>query len=220
MQSRRALPTVLLVSIILVAVSAAAAWVAVGRIADATQLALLRMESALVAGRDLADTTASSASELEQVVAVVSDGLASTSDAVAATQDVSASVRKILELVDFIGRVDDLKQSLQDAEASLVFVQGSLNTAASTLDEAGPALHETVVALSRVPGEIDQAIADAAVARDKLDDQVWLWRLAIVAGALAIIGGLWGVRANARRVDSLIAAVGTPSATAPPAPAV
>ena len=220
MQSRRALPTVLLVSIILVAVSAGAAWVAVGRIADSTQLALLRMESALVAGRDLADSAASSASELEQVVAVVSDGLASTSDALASTQDVSASVRGILELIDFIGRVDDLKQSLQDAEASLVFVQGSLNTASTTLAEAGPALHETVVALSKVPGEIDQAIADAAAARERLDDQVWLWRLAIVAGALAIIGGLWGVRANARRVDSLIAAVGTPSGVVPPAPAV
>lgn len=220
MQSRRALPTVLLVSIILVAVSAGAAWVAVGRIADATQLALLRMESALLAGRDLAESAASSASELEQVVAVVSDGLASTSDALASTQDVSASVRGILELIDFIGRVDDLKQSLQEAEDSLVFVQGSLNTAATTLADAGPALHETVVALSKVPGEIDQAIADAGAARERLDDQVWLWRLAIVAGALAIIGGLWGVRANARRVDSLIAAVGTPSGDVPPAPAV
>ncbi len=220
MQSRRSLPTVLLVSIILVAVSGAAAWVAVGRIADATQLALLRMESALVAGRDLADSAASSASELEQVVAVVSDGLGSTSEAIGATQQVSASVRKILGLVDFIGSVDELQQSLKEAEASLVFVQGSLNTASSTLADAGPALRETVVALSKVPGEIDQAIADAADARAKLDDQVWLWRLAIVAGGLAIIGGLWGVRANARRVDSLLAAVSTPSAAAPPPPTV
>ena len=224
MQSRRSLPTVLLVSIILVAVSGAAAWVAVGRIADATQLALLRMESALVAGRDLADSAASSASELEQVVAVVSDGLGSTSEAIGATYlgdgAWGASVRKILDLVDFIGSVDELQQSLKEAEASLVFVQGSLNTASSTLADAGPALHETVVALTKVPGEIDQAIADAAEARAKLDDQVWLWRLAIVAGGLAIIGGLWGVRANARRVDSLLAAVGTPSAAAPPPPAV
>lgn len=220
MQSRRTLPTVLLVSIILVAVGAAAAWVAVGRIADATQLALLRMESALLSARDLADSAASSASELEQIVVVVGDGLRSTSDALAATQNVSASVRKILELVDFIGRVDELNKSLKDAEASLVFVQGSLNTAASTLEQAGPALHETVVALAEVPGQIDQAIADAAVAREKLDDQVWLWRLAIVAVSLAIIGGLWGVRANGRRVDQLLAAVGTPATPVPPPPAV
>jgi hypothetical protein len=36
---------------------------------------------------------------------------------------------------------------------------------------------------------------------------VWLWRLAIVAGCLAIVGGLWAVRENARRVDSLMNAV-------------
>jgi hypothetical protein len=205
-----------LASIILVAVGAVAAWVAVGRIADATQLALFRMESALLSARDLADSTASSASELEQVVVVVGDGLRSTSDALAATKDVSASVRRILDLVDFIGRVDDLQQSLKEAEASLVFVQGSLNTAASTLEQAGPALHETVVALAAVPEQIDQAITDAAAARGRLDDQVWLWRLAIVAVSLAIIGGLWGVRANSRRVDQLLAAVGTPTTTPPP----
>lgn len=207
MQSKRLAPTVLLVSMILVAVSGVAAWIAVGAIANATMQSLERMESALLTARDLADTTASSASELEQVVDVVADGLASTSVALKATQDVSASVRGVLGLVDFIGSVDNLTTSLEDAEKSLVFVQGSLNTASSTLDQAGPALHETVLALQAVPAEIDAAIADAATARAKVNDQVWLWRLAIVTGCLAIIGGLWAVRENARRVDSLMNAV-------------
>jgi hypothetical protein len=214
MQSKRLAPTVLLVSMILVAVSGVAAWIAVGGIANSTVTALERMESALLTARDLADTTASSASELEQVVAVVGDGLASTSEALAATQDVSASVRGVLGLVDFIGSVDNLKTSLEDAEKSLVFVQGSLNTASSTLEQAGPALHETVVALAAIPEEIDAAIEQAAAARAKVNDQVWLWRLAIVTGCLAIIGGLWGVRQNGRRVDSLMSAV-APSASAP-----
>jgi hypothetical protein len=47
-----------------------------------------------------------------------------------------------------------------------------------------------------------------------VDNQLWLWRLAVVAGALAMMGGLWGVRANGRRVDALIAAVSTPTTTA------
>jgi hypothetical protein len=216
MQSKRLAPTVLLVSMILVAVSGVAAWIAVGGIAKSTMQALERMESALSTARDLADTTASSASELEQVVAVVGDGMASTSVALAATQDVSASVRGVLGLVGFIGSVDNLRQSLEDAEKSLVFVQGSLNTAATTLDQAGPALHETVLALQAVPDEIDAAIEQAAAARAKVNDQVWLWRLAIVAGCLAIIGGLWAVRMNGRRVDSLFNAV---APSAPPATA-
>jgi hypothetical protein len=211
MQPKRALSTVLLVSILLVAISAAAAWVAVGGIANATERALERMESALSVAKDLADTTASSASELEQVVGVMSDGLATTADAVVATRDVSASVRKILDLVDFIGSVDALQKSLTEAEAQLVFVQGSLITASTTLDQAVPALHETVVALSAIPDEIDAAIADATAARERVGNQVWLWRLAVVTGALAIMGGLWVARANGRRVDALIAAVGTPA---------
>ena len=124
MQSQRLAPTVLLVSMILVSVSGVAAWIAVGGLADATERALERMESALLAARDLADTTAGSASELENVVAVVGDGLASTSDALAATQQVSSNVRGVLGIVDFIGSVDNLKQSLEEAEQSLVVRAG------------------------------------------------------------------------------------------------
>lgn len=214
MSSRRSLPTILAVSMVLVAVSAIAAWIAVGGIANATDRALARMESALVSARDLADTTASSASELQQVVDVVGAGLGNTADAVAATREVSKSVRELLGLVDFIGSVESLVTSLEEAEQELVFVQGSLITASTTLDQAGPALQETVDALAAVPGEIDQAIADAKVARERIDNQMWLWRLAVVAGALAIIGGLWGVRANTRRVDALLAAVGQPGSPA------
>ena len=214
MSSRRSLPTVLAASMVLVALSAVAAWIAVGGLANATDRALARMESALVAARDLADTTASSASELQQVVEVVGDGLGKTAEAVAATRDVSKSVRELLGLVDFIGSVESLVASLEQAEKDLVFVQGSLITASTTLDQAGPALQETVDALAAVPGEIDAAIADSQEARARIDNQVWLWRLAIVAGALAIIGGLWGVRANTRRVDALLAAVGQPASPA------
>ena len=214
MSSRRSLPTVLAASMVLVALSAVAAWIAVGGLANATDRALARMESALVAARDLADTTASSASELQQVVEVVGDGLGKTAEAVAATRDVSKSVRELLGLVDFIGSVESLVTSLEQAEKDLVFVQGSLITASTTLDQAGPALQETVDALAAVPGEIDAAIADSQEARARIDNQVWLWRLAIVAGALAIIGGLWGVRANTRRVDALLAAVGQPASPA------
>lgn len=200
--------TVITAAIALTLVSAVAAWVAIGRLADSVQLALARTESALTVARDLADTTASSASELEQVVAVVGEGVGNTSTAVAAVQDISRSVRGILDLLDFIGSVDDLQQRLRDAESQLVFVQGSLNTASSTLIDAGPALHETVLALAAVPAELDAALVDARVARDRIDDEVWLWRLGVVTYLLAVGGGLFGILANGRRVDRLLDAVG------------
>ena len=57
------------------------------------ELALFRMESALLSARDLADSAASSASELEQSSWSWATACASTSDALAATQEVSANVR-------------------------------------------------------------------------------------------------------------------------------
>ena len=207
MNSKRPVTVVLNVAMVLVAVSAVLAWIAVGGLASSTERALERMESALVTARDLADTAASSASEVEALTQVVGDGLANTASALKATQDVSANVRKVLGFLDFIGSVDKLNTSLKDAEAELTTLEGSLTTAATTLTDAGPALHETVVALQAVPDQIDAAIADAADARKRVGDQVWLWRLAVVAGALAVLGGLWGAQQNSRRVDQLMAAV-------------
>ena len=211
MRTSSRLPAVLLAAKVLVAISAVLAWVAVGCLSNATERALLRLENALVTARDLADTTASSASELESVVDVVAFGLSNTAGAVEATENVSANVRKVLGIIDFIGSIDDLKKSLETAEATLANVSDSLKTSGQALVDAGPALNETVVALKAVPEQIDAALADAADARKRLDGQVWLWRLAVVTGALAVIGGLWGVRLLATRVDSLLAAVSTPA---------
>jgi hypothetical protein len=201
MRSKRTMSTVLLVSMVLVAVSAASAWVAVGGLADATERALLRMESALDSATVLAQSTADSAAEVEDVLQVVGDGLSSTGDALGATRQVSASLRRLLGVLDFIGSVDDLKQSLADAEASLETVEKSLGEGATTVAAAAPALHETVLALQAIPAELQASLDDAAAARAKVDDQTLLWRLAIVAGALAILGGLWSVRQLVRERD-------------------
>jgi hypothetical protein len=214
MTSKRPVSVVLSAAMVLIAISAVLAWIAVGGLATSTERALERMESALVTARDLADTAASSASEVEALTQVVGDGLGNTASALKATQNVSSQVRKVLGFLSFIGSVDDLKNSLKDAEAELEGLETSLGTASTTLIDAGPALHETVVALQAVPDQIDAAIADATVARKKVGDQVWLWRLAVVAGALAVMGGLWGARQNSVRVDRLMAAVAPAAATA------
>lgn len=215
MTAKRPVTVVLSVAMALVAVSAVMAWIAVGGLASSTERALERMETALVTARDLADTAASSASEVESLAQVVGDGLGNTASALKATQDVSANVRKVLGFIDFIGSIDDLKNSLKEAEAELTTLEGSLTTASTTLVDAGPALHETVVALQAVPDQIDAAIADAADARARVGGQVWLWRLAVVAGSLAVVGGLWGALQNSRRVDALMAAVAPAAPVAP-----
>ena len=85
MNSKRPVTVVLNVAMVLVAVSAVLAWIAVGGLASSTERALERMESALVTARDLADTAASSASEVEALTQVVGDGLGNTASALKAT---------------------------------------------------------------------------------------------------------------------------------------
>ncbi len=136
-----------MVSMLFVVVAAVAAWVAVGRLASATERALARTEASIGLAVDLAATTAASAEEVEKALAVVGDGLGSTGEALGATQQVSENVRRILGIVDFFDRVDDLNESLVEAEASLAAVEASLTSASASVSAAAPVLRDGVVAL-------------------------------------------------------------------------
>jgi predicted nucleic acid-binding Zn-ribbon protein len=195
----RRLSSVLLVSMVLVVIGSAAAWVAVGRLGKGVESSLEQVEGSIEAARDLAAATAASAAEVETVLQVVGDGLGSTGDALAATRSVSENVRRLLGVVDFFDRVDDLKESLEAAEASLQEVETSLAAASTSVAAAAPTLHTTVVELEKIPDQLDATLAQARTARDGIYDQTALWRLAIVAGGLAVLGGLWSVRELARR---------------------
>ena len=194
----RRLSQVLLVSMLLIVVGAIAAWIAVGRLADAVERSLVQVEESIETAKLLATTTAASAAEVETVVETVGDGLGSTGDALASTRQVSANVRQLLEVVDFFNRVDDLKGSLEEAEASLQAVETSLSEASISVQQAGPSLHQTVLVLQKIPGQLDATLVEARLAREGVGNQTFLWRVAIVVGCLAVLGGLWSVRQIAR----------------------
>jgi methyl-accepting chemotaxis protein len=171
---------------VLIAASVIAGWIAVGRLAEATQRALARTEQSLVLARELAANTVSSASELQGVIGSVGDGLSSTGDALAATRQVSAGVRKLLGVVSIFNRVEDLSKSLTDAEAAIANVEASLSEASGSIAEAGPVLDKAVTSMQSVPTELDRTIAEVESSRARIGEQVWLWRLAIVAGGAAL----------------------------------
>jgi type VI protein secretion system component VasF len=62
-----------------------------------------------------------------------------------------------------------------------------------------PAIEATVAALKDIPAQLDQSIEAAAEARDGISEQTFLWRLAVVAAAIAALGGLWAVSELAKR---------------------
>jgi hypothetical protein len=83
---------------VLIAGSVVAGWIAIGRLASATQRGLARTQQSLVSARDLAADTASSATELQRLVGVIGEGFGNTADALVATRQVSASVRGLLDI--------------------------------------------------------------------------------------------------------------------------
>ena len=171
---------------VLILASVIAGWIAIGRLAAATQRGLARTEQSLSTARDLAADTASSADQLHQVITVVGEGLSSTVDALVATRQVSASVRALLDAVSVFDRVENLSNSLTDAEASIAVVEIDLAEAAGSIDEAGPVLDKAVTSLASIPAELDRSIAEVESSRTRIGQQVWLWRLAIAAGGAAL----------------------------------
>ena len=171
---------------VLILASVVAGWIAIGRLAAATQRGLARTEQSLSTARDLAADTASSAGQLQQVITVVGEGLSSTVDALVATRQVSASVRGLLDVVSVFDRIENLSKSLTDAEASIAVVEIDLAEASGSVEEAAPVLDKAVTSLTSIPAELDRSIAEVESSRARIGQQVWLWRLAIAAGGAAL----------------------------------
>jgi len=165
--------------------SVVAGWIAIGRLAAATQRGMARTEQSLLSARELAADTASSAGELRHVVGVVGEGLSSTADALVATREVSASVRGLLDIASIFDRVEDLTDSLTAAEASIAMVEIDLAEASGSIEEAVPVLDETIDSLQSIPDQLDRSITEVKSSRARIGQQVWLWRVAIVAGGAA-----------------------------------
>ena len=172
---------------VLIAGSVVAGWIAIGRVASATQRGLSRTEESLVSARELAASTSSSASELQHLVTVIGEGLANTGDALVATRQVSTSVRDLLDAASFISRVDNLTESLKTAEATIAAVEIDLAEASGAIAESAPALDKTVASLQKIPADLDQSIASVKSSATRIGQQVWLWRVAISAGGAALL---------------------------------
>jgi len=187
---------------VLIAGSVVAGWIAVGRVASATQRGLARTEESLSSASELAVNTADSAGELQRLVVVMGEGLGNTADALVATRQVSTSVRDLLDAASFIDSVDNLTQSLKTAEATIARVEIDLAEASGAVDEAAPVLDKTVASLQQIPKSLDESIAAVQSSAARVGQQVWLWRLAICAGGaallvmLALIGDVRRVRTS------------------------
>jgi hypothetical protein len=172
---------------VLIAGSVAAGWIAIGRLASATQRGLARTQQSLTSARDLAAETASSATELQRLIGVIGEGLGNTGDALVATRQVSESVRGLLDVASFINSVDTLTESLKAAEATIAEVEIDLAEASGSVAETAPVLDKAITALQAIPDQLDQSIASVKSSAARVGQQVWLWRMATAAGGAALL---------------------------------
>jgi methyl-accepting chemotaxis protein len=172
---------------VLIAGSVLSGWIAIGRLASATQRGLARTEQSLSSARDLAADTAASATELQRLIGVMGEGLGKTGDALIATRQVSESVRGLLDVASFINSVDTLSARLKNAESTLAEVEIDLAEASGAIQESGPVLDKTVVDLQAIPKQLDQSIAAVKSSGERVGQQVWLWRMAMAAGGAALL---------------------------------
>lgn len=189
------------ISMVAMTVAMISAWIALGQLAAATEAGLSRTSQALKTARVVAANTADSAVELQRVVGLVGDGIGSVGEAVTATKSVSESTRKALSSIRFIDSVQGVRESLEAAEASLDRISSDLDRTSATLNEAVPKLTDTVTALKEVPTELDRSIAQVGDSLDKVASQRRLWRLAIIAAGVGLLGGLLVLSRLSRRVD-------------------
>jgi hypothetical protein len=177
-------------SVVLIVASVIAAWVAIGQLADSTDRALARTEESLALARVLAVDTAEGVDQIRAALSPVGDGLASTSDALVATRDVSASVRQALSSIRFIDNVQEIREKLEGAEAAIVDVEADLGTTRDTIVVTQLTLNSIVTSVEEVPAQLDLAADEVRENRSRIGRQVLLWRLAAVAGGLALLGVL------------------------------
>jgi chromosome segregation ATPase len=179
-------------AMLLVVLASALAWVAVGALGDGSADGLRVTAGALGRAAELADATSASATALQQSLTTLENGMGSSSEAMDHTIEVSKSVRQMLDAVLSSGEAvfsaaDDLHSSLVNAEASLLEVQGGMNETTANLTALEPKLTAAVAVLTKVPDQLRAAQSSLTQSAKRLDRQVVLWRVAVGAGALALV---------------------------------
>lgn len=179
-------------AIVLVVLAGTVGWIAMGNIGGASADGLRASDAALGKAVELADTSAALATELQNAVTALSTGMRSSAEAIDHTIALSKTVRGLLDSVSVLGvpvfaGADAFGTTLQQVEESLLEVQGGVNETFKNLEAAGPNLATTVTALKAIPNELRTAQNAIRATTDEIDRGVVLWRIALIAGTLALL---------------------------------
>jgi uncharacterized protein (UPF0333 family) len=189
--------------VIAVVAATIASWIAIGNLGNSADEALAQTQQSVIAARTVAESSVVVANQIDDVLTVTNNGLNSTASALEATSNVSANLRKVIDLLGFIGSVDELSTSLLRSEEAMISVESDLRRASSSLTDALPKVTAAVAELRAVPRQLEEIEAQVQRSRDQLDQQVTLWRVALLATALVLILGIVTLWRLDRRIEAL-----------------
>lgn len=177
----------------LVIAAAVVAWMATGDAVDGAEANHDAAGAALTQAIAVAQEANSMANQMQNSVDALVVGTGSTSEALTHTVYLSQNVQALLEIVNDL--VDDVSEDayveihsgLAEARAAILETQGGINESQQQLIGTQPAIQSAISALEPIGDQLRAAQSQLADSDGAYDNQLGLWRAALVLATLALL---------------------------------
>ena len=173
--------------------AAVVAWLAVGDSVDGSAANHRAAAASLTQGLAVAEATDSLADQLQNSVNALVVGSGSASEALTYTIAIAQNAEKLRAIVEGLdpdGSNDtyvEIATGLREAQASLLENQGGLDETQQGLVATQPAIQSAITALEAIPDQLRSAQADLTDSDGAFDNQLGLWRTAIVLITITLL---------------------------------
>ena len=184
--------------------AAVVVWLAVGDAVDGSAANHRAAQASLAEGIAIAQAADSLADQMQNSINALVVGTGSASEAALYAIAIAQNVEKLRVIVADLDPqgVDDtlveIQTGLGEAQASLRENQGGLDETQQGLTATQPAIQSAITALEAIPDQLRSAQADLTDADGAFDDQLGLWRTAIVLLTVTLLLVLFVVDRLAR----------------------
>ena len=184
--SSTSLSVAIRVAMVLTLAAAVVAWLAVGDTVDGSAANHRAAAASLAQGVAIAQAADSMTDQLQNSVNALVVGAGSTSEAMTHIVAIAENVEQLRIIVEGLdpdvsdAKLVEIQTGIAEAKASLLETQGGLDETQQGLIATQPAIQSAITALEAIPDQLRIAQADLTDSDGAFDNQLGLWRTAIV----------------------------------------
>jgi len=173
--------------------AAVVAWLAVGDSVEGSAADHRAAAASLTQGIAIAQAADSIADQLQNSVNGLVVGAGSTSEALTYTIAIAQNAEKLRAIVEDLesdassDTFVEIATGLREAQASLLENQGGLDETQQALIATQPVIQSAITALEAIPDQLRTAQADLTDSDGAFDNQLGLWRTAIVLITITLL---------------------------------